>query len=278
MDVGRYRVGMAELLEESVSVVGETQRSLGVAVDGERESLQNVLEEDSAGAYRILCALLLHKSKLHMRAMLRANSRNSIHSLAVQMRPILECAGQIVHVFGTSLTAPKEVGVKAVLEYVNSDFYQATIGLTKGDIGHTELLKTISDASTMSGTNVRKGRRLRQTDKVAALRGGEAWYRHLSDHFCHGDKADWSGAPWQGGVGPIDLATDFTIAGFMDYLVKQVAVMNLHAALCPVDGEVDDGRIELAGAHLQKVRDTSESVRDSAVAAIKNPENGARDQ
>ena len=278
IEVGRYRVCMAELLEESVSVVGETERWLDVPVDGNPESLQNVLKEDSTGAFRIQCALFLHKSRLHMRAMLRANSRNSIHSLAVQMRPILECAGQVVHVFGNLTTAPKETGTKAVLEYFNSDFYQATIGLTKGDIGHVELLKTISDASTMSGTNVRGGRRMRQSDKVAALRGGKAWHRYLSDHFCHGNKTDWSGASWQGGVGPSDLASDFTLAGFMDYLVEQVAVMNLHAALCPLDGDVEDGRIDLAGVHLQKVRDTSKSYRESAVAAIMNPEKGARDQ
>lgn len=278
IEVSRYRVGMAELLEELVSVVGETERWLDVAVDGDPESLRNVLEEDSLGAYRIPCALFLHKSRLHMRAMLRANNRNNIHSLAVQMRPILECAGQVVHVFRNLMIAPKNVGKKAVLEYVNSDFYQAIIGLTKGDIGHTQLLTTISDASTMSGTNVRESRRMLQTDKVAALQGGKAWYRHLSNYFCHGNKTDWSGTSWQGGVGPIDLFTAFTLAGFMDYLVKQVAVMNLHAALCPVDGDVEGGRIELAGVHLQKVRDTSKSVRDSAVAAIMNAEKGVQDQ
>ena len=39
--------------------------------------------------------------------------------------------------------------------------------------------------------------------------------------------------PW--GVFTMDTIQDgFTFAGLMDYLVRQVSVMNAHAALCPV--------------------------------------------
>ena len=49
-EVGRYRAGVADLLDESVRVVGVTERWLDVAVNGDKVSLQAVLEEDSMGA------------------------------------------------------------------------------------------------------------------------------------------------------------------------------------------------------------------------------------
>ena len=277
-ETGCYRDGMAALLEETVRVVGETERRLDAALNGDKAALQAVLNREPTGAYRMYCALLLHKAGLHMVAMLRANERSSVHSLAVQMRPVLECAGQVVHIFHNLMIEPKkEVGIRAVLEYGNADFYQSTIGLTKGDVGHAELLKTISDASTMWETNVSAFRRLRQTNKVAMLQGGEAWYRFLSERFCHG-RADWKGASWQGGVGSIGPLDDFTFAGFLDYLVEQAIVMNLYAALCPVDGVVANERIETAQAHLQHVRTESRSLRDGAVSVIVNLSKGGRDQ
>lgn len=135
IEVGRYRAGVAGLLDESVRVVGETERWLDVAVKGDKASLQAVLKKDWAGACRMHCALLLHKAGLHMVAMLRANDRSNVHSLAVQMRPVLECAGQVVHIFHNLMIEPKkEAGIRAVLEYGNADFYQSIIRLTKGGI------------------------------------------------------------------------------------------------------------------------------------------------
>ena len=269
---------MAGLLDEAVRVVGETEQWLDVAVDGDKALLQAVLKKDSTGTYRMYCALFLHKAGLHMVAMLRANERSNVHSLAVQMRPILECAGQVVHIFHNLMIEPKkEVGIRAVLEYANADFYQTVIRQTKGDINEEQLLKTISEASTMWATNVRGFRPLRQTNKVAMLQGGEAWYRYLSEHFCHG-KADWRGVSAKGGVGSIGLRDDFTFAGFMDYLVEQATIMNLYAALCPIDGVVADRRIEAAQVHLQQVRAASRSLRDGAMSAIMNLNKRGHDQ
>ena len=61
----------------------------------------------------------------------------------------------------------------------------------------------------------------------------------MSQHFCHGSRADWRGHSWQGGVSSMSTVRDeFTFAGLMDYLVNQVAVMNAYATLCPVEGDV----------------------------------------
>ncbi|MDE0175739.1 MAG: hypothetical protein OYH76_19940 [Defluviicoccus sp.] len=277
-EFGRYRAGMAGLLDEAVREVGKTEEWLDVAVNGDKASPQAVLKEDPMGAYRPYCALLLHKARLHMVAMLRANERNSIHSLAVQMRPILECAGQVVHIFHKLMVEPnREAGSRAVLEYANADYYQSIIGLTKGDVGHAQLLKTILEASTMWAMNVQRFRRLRQTNKVAMLQGGEAWYRFLSDRFCHG-KADLRGPAWRGGVGSIGSWDDFTFAGFMDYLVGQAAIMNLYATLCPLDGVVAKERIEASQARLEQVRAASRSLRNGAVSEIEKLRKGSQDE
>ena len=69
----------------------------------------------------------------------------------------------------------------------------------------------------------------------------------------------------------------FTFAGLMDYLVRQVAVMNAHAALCPVAGDNDWGRVEATLDELREARETSVALRDAAVAANSNADIAADD-
>ena len=270
-EVGHYRTGMANLLAKLVVSVGETERWLDVAVEGDEASARAVLENDPAGVFRIPCALLLRKAKLHMVAMLRANEKNNMHSLAVQMRPVLECAGQVVLVFHNLMIEP-ERGESVVLRYMSADYYGTFIRLTKGSLSHEQLLAQILEASGMSKEEISKGRSLKQADKVAPLEGGRKWYGYLSNHFCHG-KADWKGRSWQGGVRSINTVHDeFAFAGLMDYLVNQVAVMNAHAALCPVAGEVAQGRVDSALAQLHEMRAATKALRDGARLALRNPD------
>ena len=275
-EVGRYRTGVADVLAKLVAVVGETEKWLDVAVDGDKVATQATLEDDPTSVFRTMGALLLRKARLHMLAMLRANKNSNLHSLAVQMRPILECSGQVVLIFHNLMMEP-ERGASVVGGYIRADFYQRTISLTKGAVGHEELLKMISEASGMSEEEVRKGRSLKQEDKVAALEGGQSWYRYLSEHFCHG-RADWKGHSWRGGVNSINTARDeFTFAGLMDYLVNQVAVMNAYAALSPIKGGgVVSERVETALALLREVRATSKALRDGARLTVGNPDKEGR--
>ena len=184
-EVGRYRTGVANLLSKLVAAVGETERRLDVAIEGDEASARAVLEDDPANAIRIMCALLLRKARLHMVAMLRANETGNVHSLAIQMRPVLECAGQVVLVFHNLIIDP-ERGVSVVSDYINADYYRTVRRLTMGDLSHKELLTRISEASGMSEEEVGKGRSLKQADKVAPLEGGKDWYGYLSERFCHG--------------------------------------------------------------------------------------------
>ena len=279
-EVSRYRTEMANLLEKSVATTRELERRLDVT-GGAREAMAQIdLASDPAATFRIMCALLLRKARLHTDAVLRANETTNVHSLAVQMRPVLECAGQVVFVFHNLMIAPDltiepERAAHLVGGYLNADYYSTIIAATKGKVGHKELLERITEAveaaaasAGMPKPEVRKGRSLRQADKVAPLAGGNGWYDYLSEYFCHG-RADWRGFSWRGGVISMNMVQhEFTFAGLMDYLVEQVAVMNAHAALWPVAG--DDGweRVEATLEQLREARETSMAVREAAVAVL----------
>lgn len=269
-EVVRYRACMANLLTELVEAMGETENWLDVDVEADETSARAILEDNPTAVFRFMCALLLRKARLHVVAMLRANESNNVHSLGVQMRPVLECAGQVVLVFHNLIVEP-ERGSSIFRGYVNADYYRTILRLTKGDVSHEQLLTQIAKASGMSEREVGKGKSLKQADKVGPLGGGKAWYAYLSDRFCHG-RADWKGLSWQGGVTSMDTIRDhYTFAGLMDYLVNQVAVMNAHAALCPIKGEIEQGRVESSLAQLREVRATTKALRDMASGVFMDP-------
>ena len=284
-ETARYRAGMANLLAKSVAMTRKLERWLDVT-GGYREARAQIdLDADPTATLRIMCAVLLRKARLHTVAVLRANETNNVHSLAVQMRPVLECAGQVVFIFqDLMMTIKPERAANVVGDYLNADYYDTIIRATKGNVGHKELLETISEAEEEAAASVgmpkpqrRKGRSLKHAEKVATLAEGNSWYDYLSEYFCHG-RADWRGPSWRGGVISIDNVQDaFTFAGLMDYLVRQVAVMNAHAALCPVAGDDGHEGVEATLAQLREVRETSKAVRDAAVAAVSNTGAAAED-
>ncbi|MCY3545395.1 MAG: hypothetical protein OXH49_00805 [Gemmatimonadetes bacterium] len=249
---------------------------------GWREARErNDLDTDPTVAFRIQCALLAHKARIHSSAVLQANKTSNLHSLAVQMRPVLECAGQVVLIVHPVMTIRKR-GSTALLDYANAIAYDYLRRATKGQIGHKEALEIISEVEESAAANVgasrpkkRKGRSLRQEDKIAMLAGGKKWYSYLSQRFRHGG-ADWRGRTWDGGVISNNTVQDMvTFAVLMDYLSEQVAVMNAYTALCRVAG--DDGKdwIKATLALHREVRETAKAVRDAAVATFPNVRNAA---
>ena len=259
-EVGRYRAGVTKLLAGSIASSGKIERRLDAAVGSDVASKRAVLEADPTGALRTMCALLLRKARLHVIAVLRANETCNMHSLAVQTRPVLECAGQVVLLFHNTVIAP-EGGEVAVGSYLNADFYGTIIRTTKGEVGHKQLLGMISSASGEQ-EGKRRGGTLRQADKVALLEGGKDWYDYLSEYFCHGN-GNLSGDSWQGGVISTNAVRDeFACAGIMDYLVNQVIVMNAYAMLCPMSGEAVGERAEAGLGELKAVRAKCKALRD----------------
>ena len=271
-EVTRYRAEMAAVLKGQVAEVGKIKGLLGVKV-GDDASERAFLEDVPLGLFRLHCALLLHKARMHMVAVLDANKSNNLHSLAVQMRPVLECAGQVVLVIHTVYFEPERV--REVDDYFERDYLGTFIRATKGEMGHEQLLAQISETrKEFDKEPLVKARSLKQEDKVATLYGGKDWYRLLSDKFSHG-RVDWIEGSWQGGVCSNNTVQDnYAFAAFMDYLVNQVALMNAYAALQIPSRKALEVRMEIVLSQLQKVRAGTKASRDRAMMATDNSDDG----
>ena len=276
VDVAHCRADMAKLLTKAVAMTRQLEQWLDVTGGWKEATARIDLDADPTASLRIIGALLLRKARMHTVAVLRANETSNLHSLAVQMRPVLECAGQIVFFFHNLIIAPdllmaKERAVEVVGKRLNADHHQTLRRRTEGKTSPEELREVEAQAQEAAAAFVgatrpkrRKGRRLNQEHKVATLAGGREWYRYLSKHFSHGKVTDWRGLSWQGGVMSIDRVGDeFAFLGLMDYLVNQVAVMNAYAALCPVAG-VAEQWVDPTLAQLRDVRESSKALRNGA--------------
>ena len=280
-DVGSCRAGMAKLLAKAVVMTRKLERRMDVTGGWREASARIDFEADPAAALRVMAAHLLRKARIHTDAVLRANESSNLHSLAVQMRPVLECAGQVVFLFHNTMIAPglsmePERAAEVVGNRLNADHYQTLRARTKGKVSPEELRDAEAQAEEAAAAFVGapkpkrgKGRRFSQEDKVATLEKGREWYRYLSNHFTHGKVPDWRGLSSRGGVISINRVEDeFAFLDPMDYLVKQVAVMNASAALCPVAADADDQWnrwVEPALAQLRDVQQSAKALRHAAL-------------
>lgn len=282
---------MAELLTEAVASTRKLERRLDVTGAWDEATAQIDLDSDPAAAHRVQGALLLRKARIHTIAVQRANETRNLHSLAVQMRPVLECAGQVLFLYQTSIIAPdllmsREKAIAKLGNRLNADSYQTLVSRTKGQISPRELRKMGTRARAEAAASVgapkpkrQKSWSLNQTDKVANLANGRDWYNYLSDHFTHAKLADWKGPSWRGGVNSIRrIEDDYAFLGSMSYLVEQVARMNAAAALCPVAG--DEGNqwerwVEPMLAQLRESREALKTLVDAAKVAVTGEPGGS---
>lgn len=272
-EIRRYRAGIAALLAKSVAMTRDIERLFGVAGGWKEATAQIDLDANPTDGLRIECAVLLRKARLHAVAAQHANDSGNLHSLAVQMRPVLECAGQVVFIVHNSTIVGGERGLNSILDYEDANAFRYIIGATGGNIGRREfremILSADSKAAALVGapkirTAKPKRRSSRQADKVAMLANGKSWYDQLSGQFCHG-RTEVKGPSWQGGLVSMNTIEDeVTFAVMMDYLVHQVIVMNAYAARCPVSGAVQDGWVEATLAQVRDVREASKALRDAA--------------
>ena len=290
-DVARCRAGMAELLTEAVAMTRKLEGRLDVSGGWCEAKAEIDINADPAATLRIGGALLLRKARIHTVAVLRANETSNLHSLAVQMRPVLECAGQVVFSFQSAIIAPdllmsRENAAAMLGKRLNADFYQSLRRRTRGQIDPEKLREMAMQAQAEAVASFgapkpqrQKGWSLNQADKVATLAKGHEWYGYLSEHFSHGRGVDWRGLSWRGGVMTIDKVEDeFAFLGLMNYLVNQVTVMNAYVALCPVAGEAGDqwdGWIEPTLAQLHHVRESSNSLVAAARVAVTGESDGS---
>ena len=291
VDVTRCRADMAKLLTEALDTTRRLERRLDVTGGWREATAQIDLDADPTAVLRIEGAVLLRKARIHTVAVLRANEINNLHSLAVQMRPVLECAGQAAFQFRTLFVAPdvlmsQEKAIAMLGSRRNADLYQTLRRVSKGRINPKELREMAThaeaDAAAKFGAAKPKKQKtwsLNQADKVVPLAGGRAWYDYLSEHFSHSRVADWKGLSLRGGVISVNRVEDeFAFLGLMSYLVEQVAQMNAAVALCPVAGDSGDRWdrwVEPALAQLRDIRESSEKLVIAARIAVKGELDGS---
>ncbi len=272
-EVTKYRQSMAGFLQASLVAMNNTVSS-AVLEEIFRPIDPEEFDKDPLIVFKKMSHMLIAKARLHVIAALCANKSNNIHSLAVQMRPALECAGQIVSIFkdlfGKNPRAEKKLG-----QYLDADYYQTIRRLSKGQVDHDRLLEEISAANPMRKEPLRKIKTLKESEKVKDLGFGYNWYGHLSDCFFHSDLPELKGLSYYGGVKSCNTMYDeYAFAALLDYLVHQVMVMLMYAALCPTDTLQDDERFEKAVALLNKKRATADRCRDTLMSLARLPNAG----
>ena len=265
----RYRTAMATFLNRALALVND---AIGpeVGYDGVNLGTAAEMERDPFLAIQLPARLLMKKAPLHVIAVLNANRNSNLRSLAVQMGPALECAGQVVLVFHNLFTSMRP-DPDAIARYLNADYYQTMQRLTRGRLGHDYLLKAISSADPMAPR--RKAKRFSESDTVKSLEGGSDWYSYLSDHFQHRNVEALQGPSYSGGVESNSTAVDqLAFAEFLGYLAHQILVMTSHAALTPTTNLETDPFLKKVFALIADRRAAAEGYRN-AMATMSPPRN-----
>lgn len=272
-----YRVGIAKLLAESIEVSRKLALQLGK--DDARVDVWNNPDVDPRELLRLIGARVIHKAGIHTEAVLRADESSNLHSLAVQMRPVLECAGQAVYLFRNIFIAPgvlvdRQKATALIETRLNADIYQSIRRAMKGTITRDELQATAERARADLATEFckstprrQKNWRLNQEDKVDSLNEGQRWYRYITENFCHSSIGNLKSISVNGGFrSSRDMDDDWIFLSLMSYLTVQIAQMNVAIASAAEDSS--DRQlgywVELAQTQLINVSESSKTLVNSA--------------
>ena len=225
LTLNNYRKTMASDLGESLRMIQELLSDADF-----EDAFPHVFgHPDELGAeahIRNECGLLLRKAQLHIVAVLRSNESNNLHSMAVQMRVVLECAVQVVSKANAACKGTRKE-LKKALNVSEHDYREALVNLSRGRIDAKEISEAIISARAGIGeTGTNPPKKVNQTDKIGALPGGAEWYRHLSKFFGHSDAQALTGISYFGGVMSNTTEVDeMAFAAFLDHLTRQVNLM-----------------------------------------------------
>lgn len=254
-----YRETMARYLGEAQEMIGQ----LLSGADFER-ALPDIFgdpEDDPRIALRIENSLLLRKAQLHIEAVLRANKSNNLHSLAVQMRVVLECAAQVRSKANAVCEGSPEA-LARTLNITESDYQYALLAASRGQVDLKTIQEGIANARRGTGQHgVERPKRVTVTDRIESLSGGSGWYDYLSEFFCHPEADVLAGSVFRGGLvsaGASEL--NLTFAVFLEYLTNEVMVMLAGSGflLISINGDAQhfDDAIALKGRWLEDAHST----------------------
>ena len=282
------RQEMTKLLLKTMDMTYKLEQRLDIPDDWEAQMAKRNCDVSAILSLQVSCALLLHKALIHSAAVFRASETNNISTLAVQMEPILECAGQVVFYFQTLIVPELEGGSKSAIERVgtriNREHYQIMRKLSKGKIDRDELMREeyeIQEEAAMSvGASKPKRdnkRRFTQADKLAMLRGGRSGYDFLKKFFSHTTETHWYGPSILGGMKSTNTVGDMlAFLELIGFLVNQITHMNMAAALCPVKNDDDawENWVKPAMKQREFVHKSVNQLLNSARDTIKDPCDG----
>ncbi len=266
-----YRECMAGLLRQSLALMAEVFEPVDLTVHMESTIGQRP-DDDPVLPIRLLSQLLVKKARLHVYAAWCANDSDNLHSLGVQMRPALECAGQVVSVTQQLFSKKPSVHGKLV-QYLDADYFHTLRRITKGQLDTASLKAAIANAHPIGETPPRKAGKLGASDTVKSLEFGPRWYAHLSDSFHYPDLDALQGFSFCGGVTkrqPHEYESAY--AFLLDYLAHQVLVMIMYAGLLSESASSPDGLCESAAALLNWKREKSAQFKESLTSSVQDPE------
>lgn len=219
-------------------------------------------KDDPRAYVETIAGLLVRKARLHVTASLRANQMSNMHSLAAQMRPVLECAGQVVTTM-RDLFDGSAKSQSAVRRRADADYFHTMLRVSRGRLDAQELRVDIANIHMANNetAGTKKGFYLQET--VKDLEFGGEWHDHLSRCFYDTGISGLKGHAYYGGIRSTNTANDqFAFAFLLDYLTSQVLVMILHAAMCPPETEAKKQCYKQAAALIEKKRTVVDPCRE----------------
>ena len=256
-----YRLHASSCLAASQKLAEEFPFSQKIT-EHSHSQFASAWNDDPRAYVETIAGLLVRKARLHVTAALRANQMGNMHSLAAQMRPALECAGQVVTTM-QDLFEGSTKSKSAVRRRADADYYHTMLRVSRGHLGPQELLEDIANIHIANDESIgtKKGFYLQET--VKDLEFGKEWYDHLSRCFYDTGIAGLKGQPYCGGIRPTNSAYDqIAFAILLDYLASQVLFMILHAAKCPPETEAKKQCYKQAAALIEKKRTVVDPCRD----------------
>lgn len=231
-----------------------------------RRQLSAAWKDDPTSTFETSTGLLVRKAQLHVAAALRANQSNNMHSLAAQMRPALECAGQVVATM-KDLRDGSSKARESVIRRASADFFQTVKRVGRGQFDPRKILEDNPNIQLASHHMDQVKGRFDPQDVVKELRDGEWWYKHLSQSFYHSGVSELKGDSYFGGVQSNNSARDqIAFALFMHYLTDQVLRMILYAAMCLRESKAQEQCYKRAAALAKEKREVLDSCQNTLVS------------
>ena len=251
---------MANYLDQSLAITDRILSSNGFE-NNFNKAFEKPEEENAIESWSNMNYLLLRKAEMHIKAVLIANTDSNIHSMAVQMRIVLECAGQII-AMTEKIINKSEKNMKVFKGYINKDFFHSMIRLSKGKVDQNDLLRILSEIDVDHKGRNKKVGGMRFSDTVKELEFGPNWYQHLSMYFYHSDLDNLKDISFYGGVGSNNSTNDIlTFAFFLDYLAHQVIFMIVCVELCLDASGTNESRLCQATDLLENKKRSSDFYR-----------------